>query len=49
MRTLASGIFGTHHGIALAAATITALPMIAHFAAFERFIIGGLIPGGVKG
>ena len=49
MRTLTSGIFGTHHSITWGAATITALPVIALFAVFERFIIGGPISGGMKG
>ena len=49
VRTLTSGIFGTQYGIIMAAATVTALPVIALFAVFERFIIGGLISGGVKG
>lgn len=49
VRTLTTGIFGTDYGIIMAAATVTAVPVVLLFAFFERYIIGGLISGGVKG
>ena len=49
VRTLTTGIFGVQYGMIMAAAMVTALPVIILFAIFERFIIGGLISGGVKG
>lgn len=49
LRTLTTGPYGTEYGLIMAAATVAALPVVVIFAIFERFIIGGLIAGGVKG
>jgi ABC-type glycerol-3-phosphate transport system permease component len=49
IRTLTTGPYGIQYGVIMAGATVTALPVIIVFALFQRYIVGGLVSGGVKG
>ncbi|MEU3339448.1 hypothetical protein ACWCQ1_30530 [Streptomyces sp. NPDC002144] len=43
------GQHGTSWGALMATATLISVPVVCVFALFQRFIVGGLMTGGVRG
>ncbi|MER5178943.1 carbohydrate ABC transporter permease [Streptomyces sp. NPDC002896] len=43
------GQYGTSWGPLMATATLVSVPVVCIFAIFQRFIVGGLTAGGVRG